>query len=61
MPDRLLERLYGRSCSSEVKAVLNKKKREFRKKDTEELRNVQNEIGLYVRGAKEAYRLKLEE
>lgn len=46
MPDRLLEGFYGRSCSVELKAVLNKKKREFRKKDTEELRNVQNKLGL---------------
>lgn len=46
--------------NSKVKAVLNRNKRALRRKDKEEMRKVQEELRLCLRGAKEKYRMKLE-
>ena len=46
--------------TSEIKALLNEKKRVFSSGDKEELRRVQKELRLKIRKGKDSYRRKLE-
>ncbi len=46
--------------TSEVKAVLNRKKRAFKNKDPEEMKRAQRELKNCIREAKDSYRKKLE-
>lgn len=46
--------------TSEVKAVLNRKKRTFKNKDFEEMRRAQRELKDCIKEAKDSYRRKLE-
>uniref|UniRef100_A0A3B1JI52 Reverse transcriptase domain-containing protein n=1 Tax=Astyanax mexicanus TaxID=7994 RepID=A0A3B1JI52_ASTMX len=47
--------------TSNVKGLLNKKKRAFKENNQEELRSVQRELKVHLREAKESYRKKVEQ
>ena len=47
--------------TSNVKGLLNKKKRAFKDNNQEELRSVQRELKVHLREAKESYRKKVEQ